>query len=132
MDAGAAFPPLAVVSGQNDKYSKSSLLSANSLGQTLDTSNNEDTRQLNERLSNPNIGEENDNEAEEEPRYSKLLRLLQQKSKKKHNIEENEASLHKLSKRFFFFRPDRRVPLVRNPRPEYTYGRKAHWDTFFG
>ncbi len=65
--------------------------------------------------------------------YSKLLKYLKTR---KTNYDNNDSSssstedIKQLHKRGFFLIPNRRSS--QRYRPIYSYGRKSHWDTFFG
>ncbi|CAF0729982.1 unnamed protein product [Rotaria sordida] len=71
--------------------------------------------------------------------YSKLLTYL---TNHRNNIYYNDNNNHndlsssntedviQLAKRAFFLFPNRRS--TQKKRPTYFYGRKSHWDTFFG
>ena len=70
-------------------------------------------------------------------RYSRLLAYLKnQKPNTYNNNNDDSAStssedIKQLPKRGFFLFPDRRSS-QRHRQPTYSYGRKSHWDTFFG
>ena len=67
--------------------------------------------------------------------YDKLLAYLQAEDsnndKDDSSSSSNEENLKPLPKRGFFLFPNRRSNQPRL-RPIYSYGRKSHWDTFFG
>jgi hypothetical protein len=69
-------------------------------------------------------------------RYSKLLTYLKNRGTNFYKDDSSDSSssdtddVKQLSKRFFLF-PARRSSSQRY-RPIYSYGRKSHWDTFFG
>jgi hypothetical protein len=74
------------------------------------------------------------NEKQQFPiQYADLLRYLMNHQK---TYDDNDVSssstedVKLLPKRGFFLFPDRRSS--QKHRPTYTYGRKSHWDTFFG
>lgn len=67
--------------------------------------------------------------------YEKLLGYLQDQEanndKEDSSSSSSEENIKPLPKRGFFLFPNRRSNQQRL-RPIYTYGRKSHWDTFFG
>jgi len=68
--------------------------------------------------------------------YSKFLKYLKNQETNIYNDDNSDSSasstedIKLLPKRGFFLFPNRRS----SPRyrPIYSYGRKSHWDTFFG
>lgn len=69
--------------------------------------------------------------------YSKLLKYLKTQERI-HSYEDNNDSssnsaenIKQMPKRGFFLFPSRRSSQRYRP-PIYSYGRKSHWDTFFG
>ncbi|CAF0915480.1 unnamed protein product [Rotaria sordida] len=77
------------------------------------------------------------------PSYSKLLTLLKNRETKFYENDDDDNSsdqndddisretkqLTSVNRRFFLFSVQ---PTTRRNRPYYIYGRKSHWDTFFG
>jgi hypothetical protein len=69
-------------------------------------------------------------------KYSKLLTYLKNQETNIDNDDSNDLSssstedVKQSSKRAFSLFPNRRSS--QRYRPIYTYGRKSHWDTFFG
>ncbi|CAF1439983.1 unnamed protein product [Didymodactylos carnosus] len=118
----------ALVCGRKVQYSDTPTLSrTRQATDMINDDNNVD--QLYERQYNSNS---EDGDKNDKRQYSKLLKLLQKRIMNERHLDESEPSSHTMNKRLFFFSPARSVTLERNPRPEYKYGRKAHWDTFFG
>jgi len=85
-----------------------------------------------------------ENEMSKEPddneKYLKLLTYLNNQETNNHNDDDdvnNDSSssstedVQQFPKRGFFLFPNRRSSSQRY-RPIYSYGRKSHWDTFFG
>jgi hypothetical protein len=66
--------------------------------------------------------------------YSKLLTYLKNQQENNSNNDDSLSSstddTKQSSKRGFFLFPTRRSS--QRYRPIYSYGRKSHWDTFFG
>lgn len=68
--------------------------------------------------------------------YSKLLTYLKNQETTNDNEDDNDSSsnsaenIKQMPKRGFFLFPSRRSS--QRYRPVYSYGRKSHWDTFFG
>lgn len=78
-----------------------------------------------------------ENEMSNEPndkQYSKFLTYLKNHDTNFDTDDSSSDSIENvtpLSKRNFFLFPSRRSSQPRY-RPIYSYGRKSHWDTFFG
>ncbi len=62
--------------------------------------------------------------------YSKLLAYLKTQEKNNDLSSDSTEDVRQLPKRGFFLFPTRRSS--QRYRPIYSYGRKSHWDTFFG
>ncbi|CAF1197860.1 unnamed protein product [Adineta steineri] len=101
------------------------------------------TRYTDQRQSDVELDTTNEQNAKQLSfeQYLKLLISLQNQQANNDDNVNNSDELSSsstdddhdkpLSKRGFFLFPDRRSTKRQN-RPIYTYGKKSHWDTFFG
>ncbi|CAF0808156.1 unnamed protein product, partial [Didymodactylos carnosus] len=118
------------VAGRNEKQSNSLLPFSNFRHLKRAISDDDDNTQLIQQFQLDRSDDE-DYLDEKQHRLLKLLTLNKKQMQRK--FEEDYDYLDNvdtINKQLFFSQPDRR--LVRNRKPEYQYGRKSHWDTFFG
>lgn len=68
------------------------------------------------------------------PKQRSKLWVYFQNRREQNDVEtsNSDENIPILPKRSYLVYADRQSPINQRNRPNYTYGRKSHWDTFFG